>query len=307
VPEALTITVGIATRNRPLSLVRCVESLALLDDLVTEIIVADDASDVPAADTLAGIHPSLAAKLRIVRHAAGAGPIAGRNSIMRLAVNDYVLSLDDDAYILDATGIVRAVALMDTHRSIAAVACAQAEADGAPWPAGMQPAPVSYACAVPAFIGFSGVIRCSAFQAVGGYRESLHFYGEEKDLCVRLWDAGYVVVYLPDVRVAHVPDRSGRSDARYVRYVIRNDCLFAVYNEPLPMALVSIPLRLGRYVSMRRGARLRDPGGLTWIVTDLAKHFWTAVRERRPVKWATLRRWRRVRREWPAYGRAAVA
>jgi GT2 family glycosyltransferase len=302
--ERLTISVGIATRNRPQSLVRCVESLALLGDLVTEIIVTDDASDVPAAEVLAGISPALAAKLEVIRHDAGKGYIAGRNAIMRLATSEAVLSMDDDAYLLDPQGIVRAAALIDGHPNIAAVACAQAEADGAPWPADMQPAPVSYACTVAAFIGFASLIRRSAFHAVGGYRESLHFYGEEKDLCVRLWNAGYEIVYLPEVRVAHVPDLSGRSAERYVRYVIRNDCLFALYNEPLPLPFVSVPIRLARYFSMSQGHA--DRGGLGWILRDLARMLPAVVGRRQPVTWKTFRRWRQVQRTSPAF-RAATS
>ena len=65
----------------------------------------------------------------------------------------------------------------------------------------------------------------STFPEIGGYRESFGFYGEEKDLCLRLLDAGYVTVYLPEALVAHVPDDSGRSQQRYLRFVSRNDCL----------------------------------------------------------------------------------
>jgi len=286
------LTVGIATRNRFRSLVRCVESLACLGDLVAKVIVVDDASDEPVEGPLAAACPQMADRLQVVRRDAG-GYIAGRNCLMQLAATDYVLSLDDDAYVIDAAGIGRAVALMERDPSVAAVACAQAEADGSPWPAGMQPAPVSYACDVAAFIGFASVIRRSAFFEVGGYREPLFFYGEEKDLSVRLWDAGYRVVYMPDVRVAHVIDPEGRSPARYVRYAIRNDCLFALYNEPLPVALVSVPLRLARYFAMVRGHS--DPGGFRWIVRDVARLLPSVLRERRPVSWKSFLHWQSLK------------
>jgi len=303
-PDSVAITVGIATRNRPQSLLRCIKSLALIGDLVTQIVVADDSSEVPAAHVLTTVDLATAAKLQVIRHEGSPGPIAGRNAIMKRAKNDYVLSLDDDAYLLEGAGIRRAVALMDGHPAIAAVACAQAEANGAPWPAGMQPAPVTYACTVPAFIGFAALIRRAAFHEVGGYREPMHYYGEEKDLCVRLWHAGYQVVYLPDVRVAHVPDPAGRSQARYVRYAIRNDCLFALYNEPLPLPFVSVPIRLARYFSMSRGQA--DPGGLGWIIRDLARQLPVVLGARRPVTWKSLRQWRRVQRTSPAFPVAAT-
>jgi GT2 family glycosyltransferase len=298
-PTPDRLTVGITTRNRLPSLVRCVKSLALLGDLASRVIVVDDASDEPVAGPLAAAFPHLAGTLQVVRRDAGGGYIAARNSIMQLAATEYVLSLDDDAYLIDGEGIGRALALMERHPSVAAVACAQAEADGSPWPAGMQPAKVSYACDVAAFIGFASVIRRSAFFEVGGYREPLHFYGEEKDLSVRLWNAGYRVVYMPDVRVAHVVDPSGRSPSRYVRYAIRNDCLFALYNEPLPVAVVSVPLRLARYFSMSRGHS--DPGGFRWIVRDVARLLPSVLRDRRPVSWKGFLHWRHVQRTVPAF------
>ena len=109
-----------------------------------------------------------------------------------------------------------------------------------------------------AFIGFAHLLRRDAFLRLGGYRESLVFYGEEKDFCVRALEAGQRVVYLPDAVVGHVPDPGGRSATRYVRFVIRNDCLYSLYNEPWPLVAVGLPVRLWRYRRMagtRRGAR----------------------------------------------------
>jgi GT2 family glycosyltransferase len=124
---------------------------------------------------------------------------------------------------------------------------------------------------------------------------------QEKDYCLRLLDAGYRVVYVPDARVAHVPDRSGRSAPRYLRYVIRNDCLSALYNEPLPLPLATVPLRLMRYAAMRRHGRVNDPGGLAWILRELARALPAAWRNRRPVAWRTFMRWRKLRASPPPF------
>src|SRR5438552_1275933 len=88
------LTVGITTRNRPQSLLRCLASLDLLDDLITEVIVVDDSSDIPVADSLRDLAPEMAARIRIVRQTASEGYIVARNTIMRLATNAYVLLMD---------------------------------------------------------------------------------------------------------------------------------------------------------------------------------------------------------------------
>ena len=50
------LTVGITTRNRSESLRRCVDSLRHIDHLAPEILIFDDASEVPVAETLKS-HP----------------------------------------------------------------------------------------------------------------------------------------------------------------------------------------------------------------------------------------------------------
>ena len=158
----------------------------------------------------------------------------------------------------------------------------------------MQPASACEAVYVPAFIGFAHLLRRETFLALGGYRERLVFYGEEKDFCVRALDAGHRTVYLPDAVVGHVPDPGGRSASRYVRFVIRNDCLYSLYNEPWPLAAISLPVRLWRY--RRMNGTNRDAGGFRWIASELARALGDIARERRPVSWATIREWRRLAR-----------
>jgi len=291
----LRITVGIVTRNRPESLARCLASLSVLGDAVAEAIVVDDTGEVALDDALR-VGP--AGRTRLIRQSANDGPIVARNTIMRAASTELVLLLDDDAALLPDGQIGEAVRLLDSRPDVASIGCAMAEPSGLLWHASMQPAPVAYPCYVAAYIGFAHLLRRSAFLQVGGYRESFYFYGEEKDLCLRLLHAGYHVVYLPSVRVIHAPDPAGRNRSRYVRYAVRNDCLFALYNEPVPMVFASVPVRLARYFKMSRG--LTDRGGFRWIVVDLLRQLPQVLADRRPVSWATVRHWRRLGRTWPA-------
>jgi len=295
----ITLTVGITTRHRPQALARLVRSLSLLSDFQLEVIVFDDGSDPPAAQTLAGLSTDF--PVRVIRDDTGAAYIVGRNRIVREATTPCVLLLDDDAVILDASAVRKAIDVLDRDPSVAAVGFAQAEADGQRWPLSMQPGAALVPALVPTFIGFAHLVRTATFLAHGGYREMLVFYGEEKELCVRLWDQGFKVVYLPDALIAHVPDRSGRSNTRYVRYAIRNDCLFSILNEPMPLPLASIPIRLRRYRRMVKGVEGGDPGGFRWLMRDLVRVFPDAWRQRRAVSWKTLRAWRLMRRNVVPY------
>ena len=290
------MSVGITTRNRPESLNTCVRSLAIVADLIDEVVVFDDASEPAAA---VSVPAALAGRVTIVRDTAAPGYIVGRNRLLRQASAPFVLLLDDDARILDRESIAAALDVMRRDASIAAVGFAQADADGRPWPVSMQPAAAGYPCLVPSFIGFAHLLRRDASLAIGGYRASFRFYGEEKEFCLRLLDAGYRVAYLPGARVGHLADPAGRDQTQWLRYVIRNDCLNALYNEPLTRLVWLVPARLGLYFRMRRAGGISDRGGLFWILRELAAQLGDVRRHRRPVQRSTLRRWRALRTSAP--------
>jgi GT2 family glycosyltransferase len=286
------LTVGITTRNRHRALSACIGSLDALASLRPEILVFDDASERPVdiAQTPGG------QAVRVVRDPSGPGYIVGRNRLVREAASPVVLLLDDDTLVFSAASVERALTVLEQDRSVAAVAFAQAEADGRPWPSAMQPSPVDYPCIVPSFIGFAHLLRRDVFTSLGGYREAFIYYGEEKDYCLRLLDAGSRTVYLPDALVSHVPDPAGRNRTRYLRFVARNDCLNALFNDPLPRVLWTVPARFFLYFRMRRGWQIRDPWGWAWLAREVAANASQPILGRRPVSRATLKTWRELRR-----------
>ncbi len=296
------VTVGVVTRNRPDALRACLASLVALGDALAEVIVVDDSGAVPLDAALAAAPVGIT---RVIRQRHDEGYIVARNAIVRAASTEAVLLMDDDAALIADGGILDALRLLGECPRIGAVACAMAEPNGEPWRASMQPAPVDYTCYVASFIGFAHLVRRSVFLNVGGYRESFHFYGEEKDLCIQLLESGFDVVYMPGVRVIHDLDPNGRNRSKYVRYVVRNDCLFALYNEPWPMLIVSVPVRLMRYFAMSRGLADRA-AAFAWIVGDLARRVPAVIRGRRPVSWSTIRRWRHLVRTSPPFQRGGA-
>lgn len=295
-----TVTAAITTRNRHESLQRCVDSLLRAGEAFTAILIVDDASSEPVASRL-DLRADAAGKVRIIRHDVNHGYIVARNTMAREAKTEFVLFLDDDTELRHPAVIRQAVDLMQRDATVAAVAFAQEGFEGEPWPAQMQPSPVDYPCLVPSYIGFAHLLRRELFLKMGGYREIFHYYGEEKEYCLRLWDAGCKVVYVPNARIAHLPDPSGRDNAKYHRYYTRNDCLAALFSLPLSAALFLIVFRLLGYRKVQVSMGLVDPGGLAWVKAELRNNFKTVWRQRKPVRWSTLFLWRRLRREWLAY------
>jgi GT2 family glycosyltransferase len=296
------LSVGIASRGRPESLARCIASLTTIEGMIDEIIVVDDGS--PAAlepMVRAALTPAEQAKLRVVRLDRPEGLAKARSEAVFRARSPLVLNLDDDTMVFSAEAIQAAMRVLDGDPTVFAVAFAQAEADGSPWPTGAQPAPVDRACAVAAFIGFAHLVRREAFVALGGFRSQLMINGEERELCLRVLDAGMQIVYLPQARVAHLTDPAGRDARRYLHLTVRNGVLASIYNDPLPLLAIRVPLRLAAYHRMRRGWKLEDPGGFGEIVAWIRRDLREAWAQRRPVRWRTIRRWRELTRLHPPY------
>ncbi len=298
---ARPITVGICTRDRQSSLLRCLRSLRHAEGLIERVFVADDASAVP-------VEPAVRAELgddlpvTVLRNEAPIGPTTGRNRIAREAATPFILYMDDDAALLPGSAVHDALAVLRADPSVAAVAFAQADEAGALYPAGAQPSAATEPALVRTFIGFAHLVRADALRAAGGYREILQILGEERELTLRLLDAGYRVVYLPHAAVAHLADPSGRDPRRFLHLTVRNDALSGLLNEPLPVALGMLVPRLLRYFPMRRHWGGEDPGGFGRIVRAVAQAAPRVRAERRAVRWSTLRTWMALKESPPYRG-----
>ena len=80
---------------------------------------------------------------------------------------------------------------------------------------------------------------------------------------------------------------------------MRNNALSALYDEPFPLVVAGTALRLYSYYHMRRGWKIHDPGGMGVILRGLVRDFPQVMRERSPVRWSTIRRWRAMNRAAP--------
>jgi len=294
------LTVIVATRDRPEAVERCLRSLRLLEGVLAEAVVVDDASDPPAEGPVcAALAADLPPRVRWIRNEQSLGPSACRNQAARAAGTPYLLNLDDDAFVLSREAVERAVAVLERDPAVFAVALAQGDAEGAPFPPAAQPASVDFPCYVPAFTGYGFVARRDALLAAGGFRDRLGIHGEEKELCLRMLDRGLRVVYLPGAVVGHVAAAAGRDPRRYLHQTVRNSTLGGLYNEPFPLVLGGAAKRLYSYFAMRRGWKVHDPGGFGTIVRGLARELPAVMHERRPVRWATWKRWRQMTQSPP--------
>ncbi len=102
----------------------------------------------------------------------------------------------------------------------------------------------------------------------------------------------------------HEPDQAGRSKQRYLRYVTSNDCLTALYNDPLSRLVWILPARLAIYFRMRRAWKVDDPWGWAWILRELLRNAGSVFQgPQAGVPSRPCGTWKRLREEPEAYKR----
>ncbi|HEY0321714.1 MAG TPA: glycosyltransferase [Pyrinomonadaceae bacterium] len=237
----MKVLIGITTKNRALILPKAIESALAQDYPYKEVAVFDDAS----TDKTEGLRDSFP-QVRWYRAEETQGITRARNRLMSETDADFYFSLDDDAWFIKGDEISVGVKLLEEQPEVAALAYDILSPDkpelserSAPYRTHM-------------YIGCGHLLRLSAARELEYYTPSPGFYGsEEKDLCVRLLDSGYEVMFLPGVHVWHDKAMLARSLPAQHASGVCNDFVFAFRRCPFPMVLWCLP---GKAVSHLRFA-----------------------------------------------------
>ncbi len=273
------VLVGITTFNRAGLLPKALAAARAQSYPGLMVAVVDDGSTDATPGLRAG-HPDV----RWERNEATRGYMACRNHLMQTAEADFYVSLDDDAWFLQGDEIAVAVARMQEDPAIGAIAFDILSPDRPNQAPRTPPEPATV------FVGCGHVLRLAAVRAVGGYAPTPGAYGsEEKDLSLRLLDAGWAIVKLPGVHVWHEKAWNGRDWYPLHRSGVCNELVMTVRRCPAPDVLVVLPLKLVSYAWfwLRRPRYLR--AGLAGVAQFL-RHLGGSWRTRKPVRRRTF--WR---------------
>lgn len=132
------------------------------------------------------------------------GCVAGRNRIAALAKGELLLFLDDDGELRAPDVVSNCVAaiLGDARVGVVSMSLLNAASDE---PTGWRRTlgHLAFACYHASFAGGACLVRREAFAAAGGYDEAFAGFGEEFDLTVRLYAAGWAVLHFPGASFHH--------------------------------------------------------------------------------------------------------
>jgi GT2 family glycosyltransferase len=250
--------------------------------LPLELVVVDNASTDGSADAVRARHP----EALVIANAENAGFARACNQGWRASRAPLVLFLNPDAEV--APGAVETlVRLLESRPAVGAAGPRTRGSDGTiQVSTGSDLAPLAelrqrrlvrgvarreaHALAQaealharehePAWVSGSCLVaRRTAIEAVGGFDERFFLYEEDADLCRRLREAGWRIVFTPEAEVRHHLGRSMSKAPRRARleYHRSHRLYYRKHNGPLSRAALRILL----------AAR----GGVEWLVATVAR------------------------------------
>src|SRR5262249_39510881 len=230
--------VGIVTPNRARGLAKAIECSLAQSHRPLRVAVIDDASTDDTPLLLRERFPAASWE----RREQPEGYVRARNRMMLNSGETYYASLDDDSWFLEGDELAVAIAFLEGHPNIAALAFDILSSDR---PAG-KPRPAPSPAAL--FIGCGHVLRLSVVKELGGYVESPGTYGgEEKDFCLRAIDAGYEIVKIEGLHVWHDKTMRDRDLAKQCRSVVCNDFVLVWRRAPLILLVPMLAWKLARH------------------------------------------------------------
>ena len=247
-PELSVITVNY---NRYGDTVALIDSLRKhLADISFETIVVDNASRTDEAEAIRRHFPD-EERLVLIRSERNLGFAGGNNLGIGAARGDYLLLLNNDAFVEDGSlrelicRVRKTISGSDAspRRSVLPILCVDIQFAGY--------TPLSRITLRNSLIGFGEpdrgqyqaphvtpychgaamMFRRETVERVGPMPEAYFLYYEELDWCVRIAQAGYLLWYEPKATVFHRESRSaGQNSPLRTYYLTRNRLLFARRN-----------------------------------------------------------------------------
>lgn len=198
-----------------------------------EVIVSDNGSTDGSIEYIRSHYP----QVRVIENGTNLGFAKGNNAGIRESNGQYVLILNPDT-IIHNDALERLVSFADRHQQAGAFGCRVLNRDGSyQGPARPFPSPfrdwiaalylrplgrLSKRFVSDKYVGWNGdtervidwqsgccvMFRRDLLERLEGFDEQFFYHFEEVDLCRRVWNAGYSVLYTPEASITHLGGQS---------------------------------------------------------------------------------------------------
>ena len=198
-----------------------------------EVIVSDNGSTDGSIEYIRQNFP----KVRLLENGMNLRFAKGNNVAIRVSKGDYVLILNPDTIIHDGA-LDKMVVYADKHPEAGGFGCRVLNADGSyqgciwpmytlrsEWCAALGLAPLAYISEwfnPNRYVRWKGdtkrtvgwpagcfiLVRGDLLRGLDGFDEQFFYFYEDTDLCRRIWEAGYPILYTPEITITHLGGQS---------------------------------------------------------------------------------------------------
>ena len=274
----------ITTKNRIAELRRTWHALQQLNPPPLEVLITTDGC---TEEMVAAVKAELA-EARLFVNQIGLGSVASRDRMMRAARGDLVLALDDDSYPEQLDCIGRIILMFEQHSNLAVLHFPQRTDE---YPETLAQVNLGPERLTRTFPNSGAVLRRSTYLRLPGFESRFFHAYEEPDYALQCVAAGYDVLFSPVITIRHHYSGEARNEIRIHHHHARNELWSTVLRCPFPFA---VGIAGWRVFSQFRYACKR---GLSWVIREPI-WWWQALvgipyclAKRRPVSWASYRRW----------------
>ena len=292
------VTLAILNYQRRALLRETVQAALGQDYPHLDILVVDNASTDGSPEMIRDVFP----QVRLLSLPANIG-CAARNQGIANAQGDLVITLDNDVCLTQPDGVRRAVDVMADQPNTAGanfkILNPEGQLSTRDW---CHPRDWRHFADHTFFTDYvlegASVLRRGPFEAVGGYWEPLFIGHEGHDLAYRLLNAGYDLVYTPEICVTHAVSSEARASSRIYYTFTRNAIWVSLRHHRLGGAARAITkyIALMAFTSLRAG----HFGGYLLGLWDGLCGAPRAWRTRQPMQAATYAKLRRLRELRPS-------
>jgi GT2 family glycosyltransferase len=228
----------IATYNRPNDLHESIQSILNQDYRPIEIVVVSSSTD-DSLKLFSEGGPLDRDCIQYHHFSERMGVPKARNIGYQHAKGEVLVTIDDDATLPDSSATDEIVSILNERDKVGVLAFQSRNY----WTGELIrmeiPNPIEFGTppskeyATTHFIGVGNAIRRSSLKSAGMYPEHFGYGFEEMDLSLRIFDAGYDILYTPSVVVHHKKTSKGRRPTLEVRErQIENRIKLTVRNLP---------------------------------------------------------------------------
>jgi GT2 family glycosyltransferase len=288
------IAVAVVTMgNRPDEVDALLESVAKQDVAPARIVIVGNGCPLPDyAERL-----SLPGEVTLLEVDENLGCPGGRNQALERLREfgdvDIVVELDDDGLLVDADVLRRVRELFAADPKLGIVGFRIADEHGetqqrhVPRLGASDPMKGGY---VTGFLGGGHGFRMAMLNEIGDWPAQFFFAHEETDVAWRAADAGWRILYAPELLLQH-PKTSPARHAIYYRVNARNRVWLVRRRLPWPL----VPVHLGVWILLTV-LRTRSRAGLRAWFGGFVEGLREPAGERRPMRWRTVWRLSRLGR-----------